>query len=153
MWVGLSICFLAGAFLLTIILLIVFRTGIVYSNRKEDGTLKERMRLKGYVVMGLTLVLILIFFVFCDYLTFRDISPGLMRIFVFNVLLVTSLSLYDGLVIDLWVLGKVRPSILHLSDAVTMDSMKYHVKKQFTVAWVIKIPLAVMSGLAYYLLF
>lgn len=153
MWIGLGVSFLAGAFLLTLVVLFVFRTGIVYSNREEDGTLKKEMPLKGYAVMGLTLVLILAFLVLCDYLAFRDVSAGLVRILIFNMLLITLLSLYDGLIIDLWVLGKVRPRILHLPDAVTMDSMKYHVKKQFTAAWALKIPLALVSGLLYYALF
>ena len=153
MWIGLGVSFLAGAFLLTLAVVFVFRTGIVYSNRKEDGTLKTKMPLMGYVVMGLTLILILAFFVLCDYLTFRVVSAGIVRILAFNMLLITLLSLYDGCVIDLWVLGKVRPSILSLPDAVTIDSMKRHVKKQFTAAWVLKIPLALVSGLVYDVLF
>jgi len=58
--------------------------------------------------------------------------------------------LYDSFFIDLYVLGIWRPKILNIPKELTIESMKYHVKKQFTIGWLIVIPIVIFSSLIYF---
>jgi hypothetical protein len=152
--VNTMIWFLIGAGLLNIIVLVVFRTGIVYSNRKQDGTLKKKIPITGLLSLVIMLVLILIFFLAFDYFTFRNIGQiKYIWILLMNLLLLLLLDFYDAFIIDILVLTKWRPSFLKLSNELTLDSMKFHVKKQFTVGWIIKLPLLLISSVLFYFLY
>ena len=48
----LAVWSLIGAVLFSLFVLVVFRTGIVYTSRGEDGLLKEKIPLSGYLVSG-----------------------------------------------------------------------------------------------------
>jgi hypothetical protein len=56
-----------GAVLFSIFVILVFRSGIVYTTRNEDGLLKERVPLSGYLTSGGFLLMIVIFLVAANY--------------------------------------------------------------------------------------
>ena len=148
------IWFLIGACFLNIITLYVFRTGLVYKSRKKDGTLKKKMSIKGFLSFLIMLILILIFFLAFDYFVFRDIGQiKYIWVLSVNLVLLLLLDLYDAYVIDFLVLTKWRPGFLKLSEELTPDSMRFHIKKQFTAGWVIKIPLILISSILFYFLY
>ena len=146
-----TIWFLIGALLLNIVVLAVFRTGVVYKSRKQDGTLKKKMSVKGILSFFVMLILILIFFLVSDYFIFRDIRQiKYIWILSVNLALLLLLDFYDAFIIDLFVLAKWRPGFLKLRKELTSDSMKLHVKKQLTAGWFIKLPLILISSTLFY---
>ncbi len=143
--------FFIGAFLLNIIVYYVYKTGLVHSTRQKDGTLKKRQTLRGVISMICMLFLIIIFIVSFDYKTFYHISNiNYIDLTITNFILITLLILYDSFFIDLYVLGIWRPKILNIPKELTIESMKYHVKKQFTIGWLIVIPIVIFSSLIYF---
>jgi len=149
-----TIWFLIGVFLLNIIVLAVFRTGIVYKSRKQDGTLKKKMAFAGILLFLIMLILILIFFIAFDYFAFKNIEQiKYIRVLSINLLLLLLLDFYDAFIIDIFVLTKWKPGFLKLSKELTPDSMKFHIKKQFTAGWIIKLPLILISSTLFYFLY
>ncbi len=148
-----TIWFLIGVFLLNIIVLAVFRTGIAYKSRKKDGTLKKKMSFTGFLSFLIMLILILIFFLAFDYFVFRNTEQiKYIWVLLMNFLLLLLLDFYDAFIIDILVLTKWRPGFLKLNKKLTPDSMKFHVKKQLTTGWLMKIPLILISSTLFYFL-
>ena len=130
-----------GAVLFSIFVIYVFRSGIVYTTRNEDGLLKERVPLSGYLTSGGFLLMIVIFLVAANnfglYRTGYKVS--FWQLYALNLFLYLLLFLYDTLIIDGLVLGYWRPSFLKLPDAMGADSMRVHIKKS--------IPVGTLAGL------
>jgi len=55
------------------------------------------------------------------------------------------LVLYDSFVIDLLVIGKWRPSFMHIPQDMTLDKLWVHVKRTFILGWILITPLTVGS--------
>jgi hypothetical protein len=95
-------------------------------------------------------IFIVLFFILFDIFTFSNMqSIDIATVFMMNFILLLLFDIYDALVVDLLLLGKIKPKFLHLSKEITMDSMKYHVKKQFTLGWILKIPILLVSTILY----
>ena len=56
-----------GAVLFSFFVIFVFRSGIVYSTRNEDGLLKELIPLAGYLTSGRFLILVVLFLITANY--------------------------------------------------------------------------------------
>ncbi len=152
--INIIIWFFIGACLLNIIVLAGFRTGIVYKSRRQDGTLKQKMPFTGVLSFLIMLTLILMFFLAFDYFTFRDLEQiKYIWVLLMNLSLLLILDFYDAFIIDIFVLTKWRPGFLKLSDELTPASMKFHIKKQFTAGWIIKLPLLIICSTIFYLLY
>jgi len=148
------IWFLIGACLLNIITIGVFRSGLVYKSRKKDGTLKKKMSFKGFLSFLIMLILVLLFFLIFDYFVFRNTEQiKYIWVLLMNFLLLLLLDFYDAFIIDILVLTKWKPGFLKLSEELTPDSMRFHIKKQFTVGWSIKLPLILLSSAVFYFLY
>lgn len=120
----------------------VFRSGMVYSSRKPDGTLKDRIPLSGILNMLLFLLIIVGFQVLANYL---GLSRNRVEIRFFGLYLLNFghyfiLFLFDTVVIDGLVLGIWRPGFLKLSDEIGAQSMKQHI--------LISIPVGIIAGIA-----
>ncbi len=149
-----AIWFLIGAFLLNIIVLAIFRTGFVYKSREKNGTLRKKMPFKGFLSLLIMLILILLFFLAFDYFTFRNAGQiKYIRVLSANLLLLLLLDFYDAFIIDILILTKWRPGFLKLNKEMTPNSMKFHVKKQFTAGWIMKLPLVFVSSSLFYFLY
>ena len=144
-----------GATLFSVFVIIVFRSGIVYAARKEDGLIKERIPLTGYLPSAGFLVLIVIFLLAANYFGVirRSFQPGFWGLFGLNYGLYLVLFLFDSLVIDGLVLGRWRPGFLNLPDAMGSESMREHIKKSLPVGIVFGLILALLSSTATYYLF
>jgi hypothetical protein len=144
---------LIGAGLLNIVVFIFSRTNVIYTKYDRNGELKKKVPLKGGLFTLLMLVLIIAFFMGFDYFMFRDgPTPAYPAILGVNTVLLLLLDLYDAFFIDLFVLGWWKPGFLHLRDYYSLRSMQAHVKRQFTRAWALKIPLLLVSSLCFWLL-
>ena len=122
---------LTGAFLFSVFVVVVFRSGVVYTSRKEDGTLKEKVPIRGYLTMAAFLLVIVGFLVLANYLSLAraNISLGFGGLFLLNFTLYLILFLFDTLVIDWLVLAYWRPGFLKLSDQMGRESMREHITR------------------------
>ena len=152
--IDIVIWFLIGAFFLNIVVLAVFRTGVVYKSRGKDGTLKKKIPFVGILSFLIMLILIVTFFTAFDFFIFRNTNQvQYIWVLSMNLSLMLLLDFYDVLVIDILILTKWRPGFLKLGKELTSDSMKFHVKKQLTAGWFIKLPLILISSTLFYSLY
>lgn len=139
-----AIWFIVLAALFTGLIFWIFISGIVYQTRDEEGHIKKGQRLSKYtsmIVFAATLLIVLTLF---NYHLFYDTPPSIIKQLVWNFMFMMSLVLYDSIVIDIIVIGYLRPSILKLPDTMNLDSMKVHLVKTFTYGWMFIIPLTVI---------
>ena len=146
------ICYLAlwsliGAALFSAFVGFVFRSGIVYTSRKENGTLKESIPLRGILVMVAFLLSIVGFLVLANYLGLarKHAHLGFGALFLLNMSLYLILFLFDTLIIDGFVLARWRPAFLHLSDQLGRESMREHITRSIPVGIVFGL---IISGLS-----
>jgi len=130
------VCYLAtwgiiGSALFSLFVIFVFRTGVVYNARDEDGLLKEKIPIQGYLASIGFLVLIVFFLVTANY--FGLIQKGFRLsfggLYALNLVLYLILFLFDTIVIDGLVLGYWQPGFLKLPQAMGWDSMRKHMRK------------------------
>jgi hypothetical protein len=135
---------------------VVFRTGIVYTARKEDGTLKKRVPLSGYLNMLFLLSGIIGLQVVANYfgLARQALEVRFLSLFLLNFGHYLILFLFDTLVIDGLVLSVWRPAFLQLSDALGQESMKQHILISIPIGTLAGIGLtAVSTAISYFALF
>ena len=103
-----------GAVLFSFFIIFVFRSGVVYNTRNEDGLLKEKIPLRGYLTSGLFVLSIVGFLVLANYfgLVRQNLQPSFAALYMLNLLLYLILFLFDTIVIDGLVLGYWRPTFL-----------------------------------------
>ena len=126
---------------------VVFRTGIVYTSRKEDGTLKKQIPLSGYLNMLLFLLGIVGFQVVANYfgLVRKALEISFFSLFLLNFGHYLILFVFDTVVIDGLVLSVWRPGFLQLSDAIGGESMKKHMLLSIPVGTVAGVGLTAVS--------
>jgi len=136
-----------GAILFSFFLIFVFRSGIVYTTRNEDGLLKEKIPLRGYLTPALFLICVVGFLVLANYfgLARRNIRLNFGALYLLNLLLYLILFLFDTIVIDGLVLGYWRPAFLQLPEAMGWDSMQVHIIKSVPVGSAFGLIIALVS--------
>lgn len=129
-----------GCIAFSLYVIVAFRTGIVFTARKQDGMLKEHIPLSGYFNMLLILAIIVGFQVMANTLGLdrRGYAIDFLPLLLLNFGHYLILFLFDTVVIDALVLGMWRPQFLHLPEAMGRASMKEHILKS--------IPVGIASG-------
>jgi hypothetical protein len=132
---------IVGAVLFSLFVIFVFKTGLVYTSRKEDGLLKDKIPLTGYLVSIGFLIIIIFYLVAANYfgLFQNGYQLGYWSLFALNLGLYLLLFMFDTLFIDGFVLGSMRPAFLELPEAMGEESMREHIKKS--------IPVGTLTGL------
>jgi len=151
----LAIWGIIGSVIFSFFVILVFRTRIVYTAREEDGSLKEKIPLRGYLTSGIFLLCIVGFLVLANYLGLfrKGIQLSFGALYTLNLTLYLILFLFDTIVIDGFVLGYWRPAFLQLSEAMGWTSMKEHMLKSIPVGIIIGFIIALFSTLiSFYLL-
>jgi len=118
-----------GCALFSVFVVVVFRTGIVFTARQEDGTLKKRIPLTGYLAMLIIPFDIVSLQVVANYfgLARRALEVSFFSLFLLNLGHYLILLIFDSVVIDGLVLSVWRPGFLQLPDAIGRESMKRHI--------------------------
>lgn len=147
--VHLFIWSLVGIVVFSLYVVVVFRTGIVYTAREQDGTLKEKLPLSGVlsslsILVGISAVQLASSFSLLSSLT---VPVSFWVLLALNYALFLVLFLYDTLVIDYFVIGRWRPAILRLPDAMDAGSMAEHIRASLVVAPLIGLVLSLLSTL------
>jgi hypothetical protein len=116
-----------GAF--SAFVVVAFRTGLAYTARRQDGTLKERIPARGYLAMLVIPLGILGLQLLANYAglarTGAQLTLGALYLLNFAHYLI--LFLYDTLVIDGLVIGMWRPAFLRLPEEMASESMRRHI--------------------------
>lgn len=138
---------LVGAAVFSAFVLVAFRSGLVYTSRKEDGTLKEKVPLRGLITMAVFLMAIVGYLVLANYLGLvrENITLGFGSLFLLNLTLYLILFLFDTVFIDGFVLAYWRPNFLHLSDQLGRESMREHILRSIPVGVIFGLLIAGLS--------
>ena len=152
MVINLVIFFLTGCFSLLLLTFIVYKTGAVHKSRDSKGQLKKKQSLSSIVMMTIVLILIISFFVLFGLFTFTQ-ETGLPQ----KILLISGLMLllvfFDSFFIDIFLIGILRPSFLHIPDETTLQTIKIHVIKTCTIGWLFIVPIILISAVIEHFLF
>ena len=130
-----------GCAVFGLFVVLVFKSGFVWTARDQDGMLKKKMPLSGYLAMltiplGLTGLQLA-----ANYLGLpqHGVGVGFWSLWLLNFAHYLILFAYDTLVIDGLVLGVWRPGFLQLPDEMGRESMKQHM--------LLSLPVGVVAGL------
>lgn len=131
---------LIGCAAFSVFVVVAFRTGLVYTARKDDGTLKDRIPLQGILAMSILPVGLIGLHLVSNYfgLVKRAIALDYWYLFLINYSVYLVFFIYDTLVIDGFVLAIWRPALLRLSDAIGRGSMRKHI--------LISLPIGLLTG-------
>ena len=146
---------LIGCCLFNVYAIIVFRTGIVYTARHKDGTLKKKASISG-ILNSLTLLGCLLGLqVASDYfgLKLRRMEVSFTGLYLLNYALYIVLVIYDTLVIDYLVIVKWRPKFLMIPEAMNAQSMRRHIIASIPIAPAIGLLLTALSTSIAYVAF
>jgi len=140
---------LIGCCLFNVYVMLVFRTGIVYTARHKDGTLKKKASVSGIVNSLLLLDCILGIQVASNYfgLASRRTEISFAGLYLLNYALYIVLVIYDTLVIDYLVIVKWRPKFLMIPEAMNAQSMRQHIIASIPIAPAIGLVLTALSTL------
>ena len=121
---------------------VMFRTGLVYTARKDDGTLKEQMPPSGQLNMLALLIAIVGFQVAANYLGIvsKGYEISFLSLLLLNLTHYLVLFLYDTVVIDGFVLSVWRPDFLRIPEAMSGKSKVLHILQS--------IPMGLIAGVA-----
>ena len=126
---------------------IVFRTGLVYTARKDDGTLKDEVPFSGQLNMLALLVAIVGLQVLANYVGIARPGYGmrLLSLYLLNFVHYLILFVYDTVVIDGFVLAVWRPEFLQIPEAMGGESMMRHIVQSLPIGLVAGVALSAFS--------
>ena len=129
-----------GCALFSAFAIVAFRTGLVYTARRQDGTLKQRPPLRAVLAMLIIPAALILLQLAANYLGLarRGVQLDFGPLYVLNFAHYLILFLYDTLVIDGLVVGVWRPAFLNLPNGMGRESMGRHM--------LISIPIGTLLG-------
>jgi hypothetical protein len=137
-----------GAILLFVLSFTVYRKSYYYQKAQAEmlGIARKPGLLSRLVTVGIMMSVIL-FFALVDLWISPDVSHSFVLIFALNLFLIMLLSIFDALFIDYFLLLVWRPAFWRLPEGQpTRDRMIHHIKIQFTVGWLFKVPTALLAA-------
>ena len=139
--------FLLGCVIFLLISFTIYRKSYYYQRARAKAEGREEPSKKGLLVtLSILLVMALAIGVF-DYWILMDSPKRFSGLFLLNLILITSLSLFDALFIDFYLLLVWRPTLLNLPEGQpTREYMHRHIRVQFTKGWIFKLPLALLGA-------
>lgn len=145
---------LIGCVLFFLLVVVLFRTGVVYTARKKDGTLKDETPLQGKLAMLIVPVSYFGFQLTSIYfgLIRQGITLNFWNLFLLNYGVYLILFLFDTFFIDGYVIAYWRPTFLHLPDEMGIESMKKHILISIPIGLLIGALLTVVSTAVSYFL-
>ena len=145
---------LIGCVIFFIMVVIFFRTGLVYTARKSDGTLKDEIPFGGKLAMMIIPFSYAFFQLFSNYmgLVQEGIFLSFGYLFTLNYSLYLILFVFDTFFIDSFVLTSWRPAFLHLPNEMGKESMKKHVLISIPIGLLIGVILTFLNTTVSYIL-
>jgi pimeloyl-ACP methyl ester carboxylesterase len=126
---------------------VMFRTGLAYTARNDDGTLKEQLPPSGQLNMLVLLVAIVGFQVGANYLGIasKGYAISFLSLFLLNFTHYLILFVYDTVFIDGFVLAVWRPDFLQIPEAMGGESMVRHMVQSLPIGLVAGVALSAFS--------
>ena len=145
---------LIGCVLFFAMVVVLFRTELVYTARKKDGTLKEEIPLSGKLAMLIIPFSFFVFQVLSNYLGLvqNEINLSYGHLYLLNCGVYLIFFLFDTFFIDGFVLAKWRPDFLQLPDEMGEASMKKHILVSLPIGLLLGVLLTLISTAASYFL-
>lgn len=137
-----------GAVLMLALSFTAYRKSYYYKKAKAEALgIAEKPGILSRLVTVVILLAMIMFLALADLWISSGESYSFAFLFALNLLLITLLSLFDALFIDLFLLVVWRPALLRLPEGQpTRVSMLRHIKMQFTAGWLFKLPIALLSA-------
>ena len=145
---------LMGCILFFAMVVVFFRTGLVYTARKNDGTLKDEIPLTGKLAMLIIPISLFVFQVLSNniFVIQNNLRLSYGQLFFLNLSIYLILFLFDTFFIDGFVLIKWRPDFLQIPAKMNNESMKIHILKSIPIGLFLGILLSVISTTTSYFL-
>jgi hypothetical protein len=145
---------LIGCVLFFILVIVIFRTRLVYTARKPDGTLKDVVPIRGKLALTIIPISYFVFQVSTNYIGIvqQGIFLKYWSLFLLNYGVYLILFLFDTFFIDGFMLAIWRPDFLELPDELNVDSMKKHIRISIPVGLRMGILLTFISTTTTYVL-
>ena len=146
--------FIAGAVLMLVLSFTAYRKSYYYKKAQAEaqGVANKPGILSRLVILAILLAMILFITAFDLWVASKGVTSFIF-LFALNLLLVTLLSLFDALFIDLFLLIVWRPTLLQLPEGQpTRAAMLRHIKRQFTAGWIFKVPIALVPAILAHIL-
>jgi hypothetical protein len=147
LYIKFLIGFLAGSILLLLISFTIYRKSYYYQKARAEAEGKEGPTGKSLLVTLFILLVMVLALVGFDCWILSAGTRSFPFLVLLNLGLITSLSLFDALFIDLFILLIWRPNLLNLPEGQpTREHMNRHIMFQFTRGWIFKIPIALLGA-------
>jgi hypothetical protein len=141
------IAFGCGAVLFLLISFTIYRKSYYYKKAQAEAEGGQPPTKKSLLVTLLILLVMVFSIAGFDYWILSDVALSYTYLLLLNLGLITTLSLFDALFIDLFTLLVWRPKFFNLTEGQpTREQMVRHIKVQFTKGWIFKIPLALLAA-------
>ncbi|MBN1259992.1 MAG: hypothetical protein JXB35_04850 [Anaerolineae bacterium] len=140
--------FVVGAMAMLALSFTIYRKSYYYKKAQAEmqGSAGKPGVSSQLVTLAIFLAMVL-FFALVDLWILTGASYVFGFLAAYNLALVTLLSLFDALFIDYFVLLVWRPAVLRLPvGQPTRAQMLRHIRLQFTLGWVFKLPIALLGA-------
>jgi len=139
--------FVFGCILFLLISFTIYRKSYFYQKARAKAQGEEEPSKKSLLVTLFIMALMVLSLGGFNLWVLAGGERSILYLFLLNLGLITSLSLFDALVIDILLLLVWRPSILNLpAGQPTREYMKRHIQIQFTKGWIFKLPMALIGA-------
>ncbi len=141
------VAFAAGAVLMLVLSFTIYRRSYYFKRAEAEmqGTEHKPGLLSRLVTLAILLAMIL-FFALVDLWVSYDGLQSFAILLGYNLLLIGSLSVFDALFIDFFLLVIWRPAFLGLPEGQpTREAMISHIKRQMTAGWIVKVLIALLA--------
>jgi len=137
-----------GALLMLALSFTVYRQSYYYKRAMaEAGRAAARPGLRSRLVTVAILVVMILLVALFDLWISSAQSRSFALLAALNLAMVALLSAFDALFIDYLLLVAWRPAILALPEGYpTRESMRRHMRMQFTAGWLFKVPIAIVAA-------
>ena len=145
---------LIGCLLFFALVIVLFRTGVVYTARKRDGTLRDEIPLSGKFAMLIIPLCLTLFLLLANKISLvqNDLTQNFWQIFRLNYDLYLILFLFDTFFIDGFTLTIWRPGFFKIPDEMGRESMSKHILVSLPIGLVLGVFLTIIPSTASYFL-
>jgi hypothetical protein len=138
----------AGALAFSLFVVAAFRSGLVFTARKQDGTLKDHVPPAGMAAMAGFVLTLVAFILLANRLGLAGYisHTTFYQLFLLNLALYLVLFAFDTLVIDALVLGRWRPSFLKIPSEMGSTSMAEHIRRSLSIGLLSGVVLSLLTA-------
>ncbi len=143
---------LLGIVWVNLLVLLLFRTEVIYRFITKKGELRNKFEDKSHRWLWLWALIVFIYLTISDLIVLGYNDYGFLTALLLNVALMALLLLYNAFLINEWLLVVVRPMILNVSKFMTPITVKSYTRFTLIQGGAAAFVLSMISGWAYLLM-